>query len=342
MSDTYRRIVLASRPRGWATVDDFRLEVVDMPPLEDGHVRVRNHFLSLDPYMRGRMNDAKSYAAPQALGETMMGGTVGEVVESRDPGFAVGDRVAGYLGWAEYGVSAAGGLTKVGTHPLSAYLGVLGMPGLTAWYGVNKILEPKPGDTLVVSAAAGAVGSVVGQLARRAGARVVGIAGGAEKCRYVTQELGFDACVDYKTAADVKALAGLIRTAAPAGVDVHFENVGGDVLNAVMSLLNPFSRVAICGLISDYNMIPGDIPKSAIRNPGLFLTARCRMQGFIVTDHLELWPEGLRALTAEVASGRMKYRESIANGLESAPAAFIGLLKGENLGKQLVRLKDDG
>jgi NADPH-dependent curcumin reductase CurA len=213
---------------------------------------------------------------------------------------------------------------------------------MTAWYGVNKILEPKPGETLVVSAASGAVGSVVGQLARLAGARVVGIAGGAEKCRYVKDELGFDACVDYKTAPDAKALAALIGAAAPSGVDTHFENVGGDGLNAVMTLLNPFARVAICGLISDYNMTPGDIPRSAIRNPRVFLTARFKMQGFIVSDHLELWPEGLKALAGLVSAGRLKYRETIAAGLAAAPAAFIGLLKGENFGKQLVRLSDDG
>jgi len=341
MTGTFQRIVLASRPRGAATVGNFRLEELAMPPLAEGEVRVRNHFLSLDPYMRGRMNDAKSYAAPQALGETMIGGTVGEVIESRNAAFAVGDRVVGQLGWADHGVSDAGGLRKVGDElPLSAYLGVLGMPGVTAWYGLNRILEPKRGETLVVSAAAGAVGSVVGQLARIAGARVVGVAGGPEKCRYVTDELGFEACIDYKTAADAKALAAMIGAAAPNGVDAHFENVGGDVLNAVMTLLNPFARVAICGLISDYNLSPGENAKSAIRHPGLFLTARFKMQGFIVTDHLELWPEALRALGSELAAGRLRYRETITQGLTRAPAAFIGLLKGENLGKQLIRLTD--
>jgi NADPH-dependent curcumin reductase CurA len=340
MTDTYRRIVLASRPRGWATVDNFRLEEVPMPPLADGEVRVRNHFLSLDPYMRGRMNDAKSYATPQKLNETMGGGTVGEVVESRHDGFAVGDTVRAMLGWAEYGVSGAGGLAKVDGRrvPLSVYLGVLGMTGMTAWYGFNKIMEPKAGEAVVVSAASGAVGGVVGQLARIAGVRVVGIAGGPEKCRYVTEELGFDACVDYKTADNAKALAGLISAAAPHGVDAHFENVGGDVLNAVMTLLNPFARVAICGLISDYNTAPDQAPKSAITNPGFLLTARFKMQGFIISDHMALWPEGLAALARHFSSGHIKYRESIAVGLAAAPAAFIGMLKGENFGKQLVRL----
>jgi len=340
MSDTYRRIVLASRPRGWVTEASFRLEAAPMPLLAEGEIRVRNQFLSLDPYMRGRMNDAKSYAMPQKLDETMGGATVGEVVESRDRNFAVGDSVRGMLGWAEYGVGNSSLLQKIDARqiPLSAYLGVVGMPGMTAWYGLNKIMEPKPGETVVVSAAAGAVGSVAGQLARIAGVRVVGLAGGPDKCRYVVQDLGFDACIDYKTAADAKSLAAMIGAAAPKGVDAHFENVGGDVLNAVMSLLNPFARVAICGLIADYNTIPGQVPKSAIMNPAVFLVARFKMQGFIISDHLNLWPEGLTALAGHVGAGRLKYRESIAEGLAAAPAAFIGMLKGQNFGKQLVRL----
>ena len=340
MANSYRRIVLASRPHGWPGTDNFRLEEAPMSALGEGEVRVRNRYLSLDPYMRGRMNDTKSYAMPQMLNETMGGATVGEVVESRSGQFAVGDTVRGMLGWAEYGVSKSEGLGKVDTRhiPLSAYLGVVGMPGMTAWYGYNKIMEPKAGETVVVSAASGAVGSVVGQLARIAGVRVVGIAGGPEKCRHVTQDLGFDACIDYKTAADAKALAGLIAAAAPKGVDAHFENVGGDVLNAVMMLLNPFSRIAICGLIADYNMTPGSVPKSAILNPGMFLVARFKMQGFIISDHLNLWPEGLSALGGLVAAGKLKYKESIAEGLAAAPAAFIGMLKGQNFGKQLVRL----
>jgi NADPH-dependent curcumin reductase len=340
MANTYRRIVLAARPQGWVSEKDFRLEEIPIPPLGEGEIRVRNRFLSLDPYMRGRMNDMKSYAMPQQLNETMGGATVGEVVESRDANFAAGDTVRGMLGWAEYGVSSAQGLGKIDTRhvPLSAYLGAVGMPGMTAWYGYHKILEPKAGETLVVSAAAGAVGSVVGQLARIGGVRVVGIAGGPEKCRHVTQDLGFDACVDYKTAEDAKSLARLIAAAAPKGVDAHFENVGGDVLNAVMALLNPFARVAICGLICDYNAAPGDMMKSAIMNPAMFLVARFKMQGFIISDHLDLWPQGLTDLAGQVASGRLKYRETIADGLAQAPAAFIGMLKGRNLGKQLVRL----
>jgi len=340
MAETYRRIVLASRPHGWVGEENFRLETVPMPALAEGEVRVRNRFLSLDPYMRGRMNDIKSYAVPQKLDETMGGATVGEVVESRNPHFAVGDAVRGMLGWADYGVGNSEGLGKIDARqiPLSAYLGAVGMPGMTAWYGLNKIMEPKPGETVVVSAAAGAVGGVVGQLARIAGARVVGIAGGADKCRYVAEELKFDACIDYKTAADAKSLAAMIAAAAPKGVDAHFENVGGDVLNAVMGLLNPFARVAICGLIADYNSTPGQVPKSAIMNPFVFLVARIKMQGFIISDHLNLWPEGLSELAGHVAAGTVKYRETIADGLAAAPTAFIGLLKGRNFGKQLVRL----
>lgn len=340
MVNSYRRMVLASRPHGWPSPENFRLEETAIVPLGEGEVRVRNQYLSLDPYMRGRMNDAKSYAMPQTLNETMGGATVGEVVESRSSQFAVGDTVRGMLGWAEYGVSKPEGIAKVDARriPLSAYLGVVGMPGMTAWYGYNKIMEPKAGETIVVSAAAGAVGSVVGQLARIAGVRAVGIAGGPDKCRYVTQELGFDACIDYKAAADAKSLAGLIAAASPKGIDAHFENVGGDVLNAVMMLLNPFARVAICGLIADYNTTPGQVLKSAIMNPAMFLVARFKMQGFIISDHLNLWPEGLTALGALLASGKLKYRESIAEGLAAAPSAFIGMLKGQNLGKQLVRL----
>lgn len=340
MTDNYRRIVLASRPTGEVVRENFRLETVTLPKLEEGEVLVRNHYLSLDPYMRGRMRDAKSYAPPQPLEQTMGGSTVGEVVESRSPAYRAGEWVRGMLGWAEWGVAPAAALSKLDTTnvPLSAYLGCVGMPGMTAWYGYHKILQPKAGQTLVVSAASGAVGSVVGQLAKFSGVRAVGIAGGPAKCRYVTDELGFDACIDYRQASNAQELAQLIRTAAPDGVDAHFENVGGDVLNGVMTLLNPFARVAICGLISDYNNEGGTIPKSAIVNPATFLTARISMQGFIIVDHLDLWPAGLAELGSYVATGRLKYRETIAVGLEAAPEAFIGLLKGKNFGKQLVKL----
>lgn len=337
MTDTYRRIVLASRPEGAVATSNFRIEDRPVPVPTEGQVLVRNHFLSLDPYMRGRMNATKSYATPQALDETMIGATIGEVVDSRNPKFARGDTVVGMYGWSEYGCSDGAGLMKVDTQhvPESAYLGAAGMPGMTAWYGLNRIIEPKAGETVVVSAASGAVGSVVGQLARLVGCRTVGIAGGPEKCDYVVRELGFDACVDYKAAADRAALDAALDAATPSGVDGYFENVGGAVMNAVLARLNPFARVAVCGLISGYDDGPGADP---IEKPGMFLVARFKMQGFIVSDHLALWPQGLKELATLVATGRLKYRESIADGLAAAPEAFIGLLKGRNFGKQLVRL----
>lgn len=340
MSATYQRIVLASRPKGMPTADNFRLETAAIPQVGEGQLLVKVHYLSLDPYMRGRMDDARSYASPQNLGETMGGGTVGEVLESRHPGFKAGDKVVGRLGWQEYALSDGAGLDKVDDSriPLSAYLSVVGMPGMTAWYGLNKILAPKPGETVVVSAASGAVGSVVGQLAKLRGARVVGIAGGKEKCDYVVNELGFDACVDYKQAADSKALYQLLKAATPDGIDCNFENVGGDILNCIISRLNPFARVAVCGLISGYNDQPGADVQTPILNPRMFLVARFKMEGFIISDHAELWPEGLAELGELVAQGKLKYRESIAQGLASAPEAFIGLLQGRNFGKQLVKL----
>lgn len=335
MSKTYQRVVLASRPSGAVRPENFRLEKVPVPEPGEGQVLVRNHFLSLDPYMRGRMSDAKSYATPQALDEVMLGGTAGEVVASKNPKFSEGDRVVGSLGWQEYALSDGSGLMKVDTSrvPLSAYLGVVGMPGMTAWYGVHKILALKPGETVVVSAAAGAVGGVVGQLAKLAGCRTVGVAGGADKCAHVVRDLGFDACVDYKAAKGVEALSALLKDAAPKGIDGYFDNVGGDVLNAVLAQMNPFSRIALCGFISGYNGEP-----VAITNPAAFLVKRVKLQGFIISDHLELWPQGLGELGALVAQKKLQYRETVAEGLASAPEAFMGLLQGKNLGKQLVKL----
>jgi len=340
MPETYRRIVLASRPRGWVVPDNFRIESLPVPEPADGEVAIRNHYLSLDPYMRAAMDDVKSYRKPQRLGETMVGGTVGRVERSRNARFPEGSMVVGSTGWAEYAVSDGRGLTIVDTSriPAQAYLGAVGMPGMTAWYGFYHVLRPKAGETLVVSAASGAVGSVVGQLAKAHGVRAVGIAGGSAKCEYVTSELGFDACIDYKDAKDNAELEQRIRDAAPGGVDAHFENVGGDVLNAVISQLNPFARVAICGLISDYNAEPGQAPRSAIVNPRMFLVARFSMRGFVISDHLDLWPTGLAELQDWVVRGQLKYRESVAAGLEAAPEAFIGMLNGRNFGKQLVRL----
>lgn len=335
MSDTYKRIVLASRPSGAVSPDNFRLEQMPVPELADGQVLVRNHYLSLDPYMRGRMNEGKSYATPQPLNEVMIGGTVGEVVASRNPKYTVGDKVLGMFGWQEMGVSDGSGMQKVDTSkiPLSAYLGAVGMPGVTAWYGLNRIIAPKAGETVVVSAASGAVGGVVGQLAKMAGCRAVGIAGGKEKCDYVVNELGFDACVDYKAATDPKALYTMIKEATPQRVDGYFENVGGEILDAVLSRMNPFGRIAVCGMIAGYDGEP--LP---LKNPQLILVSRLKIEGFIVSEHMDVWPQALSELGGAVAQGKLKFRESVAQGLESAPEAFMGLLKGKNFGKQLVKL----
>lgn len=331
MSEVNRQVLLASRPKGEVTPGNFRLVEAAMPEVGPGEVLVRNHFLSLDPYMRGRMDDAKSYAASQPLDEVMIGGTAGEVIESRNPKFAPGDRVVGMLGWQLYGKSGGGGLHKVDTTriPLSAYLGPVGMPGVTGWYGLNRIIAPKHGETVVVSAASGAVGSVVGQLAKRKGCRVVGVAGGEQKCRIVTDEYGFDACVDYKAG----QLYADLRAATADGIDGYFDNVGGETLDSVLRRMNAFGRIAVCGLISIY-----DGRAMPLQNFRSVLVNRLRVEGFIVSEHMDVWPEALRELGELVASGQLKYRETIAQGLESAPEAFIGLLRGRNVGKQLVRL----
>ncbi|MFZ6780529.1 NADP-dependent oxidoreductase [Undibacterium sp. Ji83W] len=328
---SYQRIVLASRPKGQVVPENFRLESLPVPELKDGELLVRNHYMSLDPYMRGRMEDAKSYAAPQVIGETMIGGTVGEVVASKNAKFNAGDKVIGMLGWSEMGVSDGLLLRKVDTThiPLSAYLGSVGMPGLTAWYGLTQIMQPKAGETIVVSAASGAVGSVVGQLGKQLGCRVVGIAGGADKCAYVVNELGFDACIDYKAG----NLEADLAAATPDGIDAVFENVGGEIFDASLARMNPFGRIALCGLIAGYN---GE--QLSIKNARVFLTMRLTMRGFIVSEHMDLWPQGLKELGGLVATGKLKFRESVAEGIAAAPEAFIGLLKGKNFGKQLVKL----
>lgn len=341
MSTLNRQILLASRPQGEATVDNFKL--VDSPvpsqaELSDGQVVVKHHYLSLDPYMRGRMSDAKSYAEPQPLDAVMIGGTVGEVVASKHPKFAVGDQVLGMGGWQEYSVVDAnvrGAIHKVDTThiPLSAYLGSVGMPGVTAWYGLIKIIAPKAGETIVVSAASGAVGSVVGQLAKARGCRVVGFAGGADKCDHVVKELGFDACIDYKAHPDSRSLYKALKEATPDGVDGYFENVGGIILDTVMARMNAFGRIAMCGMIAGYDGQP-----QPLANPGLILVSRLKVEGFIVSEHTEVWPEATKELGTLVATGKMKFRESIAQGIASAPEAFLGLLKGKNFGKQLVKL----
>lgn len=332
-----RRIVLASRPQGEATLAEFRLEQVETPALAEGQVLVRHRWLSLDPYMRMRMNDVKSYAPPVAVGAVMVGGVAGEVIESRHPALAVGDAVVGPGGWQELSVvdgSQTALWRKVDTSrvPLAAYLGAVGMPGVTAWIGLNTIIEPKAGETVVVDAASGAVGGVVGQLAKARGCRVVGLAGGADKCAYVSRELGFDACIDYR-GKDFAALAAALEAAAPNGVDGLFENVGGLILDAVLSRMNAFGRIALCGMISGYDGQP-----MPLTNPRLLLTQRLKLQGFIVSEHMQHWPAALKELSEGVASGRIKYRETVADGLEAAPGALLGLLKGRNFGKQLVKL----
>ncbi len=333
-----QQIVLDNRPQGEAVASNFKLVATDTPPLQDGQVLVRHHYLSLDPYMRGRMNESKSYAASQALGEVMIGGTVGEVAESKHPKYAVGDKVVGMGGWQEYSVVNAdqpGALRKVDTThvPLSHYLGAVGMPGVTAWYGLVKIINPKEGETVVVSAATGAVGSAFAALAKARGCRAVGIAGGADKCKYAVEELGFDACIDYKEHSDVKALSKALKEACPNGIDGYFENVGGWIMDAVMLRMNAFSRIALCGMIAGYDGAP--LPMA---NPALMLINRMKVEGFIVSEHMEVWPDALKELGTLVGTGKLRPRETIAQGIAAAPEAFLGLLKGKNFGKQLVKL----
>ena len=333
-----QQILLDNRPTGEAVVSNFKLTSTDTPALADGQVLVRHHFLSLDPYMRGRMNDSKGYTAPQALGEVMIGGTVGEVMESRSTKFAVGDKVVGMGGWQQFSVvdgNLVGALRKVDTThvPLSHYLGAVGMPGVTAYYGLVKIIEAKAGQTVVVSAATGAVGSAFVALAKVRGCRVVGIAGGSDKCKYAIDELGFDACIDYKLHDNAGSLAKAIKAECPNGIDGYFENVGGMVMDAVMPLMNAFGRIALCGMIAGYDGKP--MPMSY---PALILMSRLRIQGFIVSEHMEVWPEALKELGMLVATGKLKPRESVAQGIEAAPEAFLGLLKGKNFGKQIVKL----
>ena len=325
-------VVLASRPQGWVKPENFRLESGTMPTPGRGEVLVKNLWLSLDPYMRGRISEAKSYVPPVAIDAVMVGQTVGEVLESKHPGFKTGDNVLTSLGWQTYGVAKGEEITKVdgARAPLSYYLGVLGMPGLTAYFGLYEIGHPRAGNTLVVSAASGAVGSVVGQLGKASGCRVVGIAGGKAKCDYAVRELGFDACVDYKAGNLGEALAA----ACPQGIDVYFENVGGEIMDAVMARMNFASRMVVCGLISDYNATE----PYGMKMMRSVLVNRIRMQGMIVFDWVSRYPEGIRALSGLLAEGKIKYRESVLQGLENAPQGLVDLLIGKNFGKQLVKL----
>jgi NADPH-dependent curcumin reductase CurA len=326
-----KQLVLDSRPADKVAPSHFRLVEAPMPKPGAGEILLRNHFLSLDPYMRGRLSDAKSYAKPQEIGAVMGGGTVGEVVESNNPRFKTGDFVVGMGGWQQYFVTDGAGFNVVDAKaiPLQAYLGVVGMPGVTAWYGLNKIIAPQPGETVVVSAATGAVGSVVGQLAKIVGARTVGIAGGSDKCAYATSELGYDACVDHKA----PDFADALKAALPKGLDGLFENVGGEPFAQCLRRINDFARLAICGLIASY-----EGPTTALPDMRLFLVRRIKVEGFIVGDHLPIWPQALEELAAHAAAGRLRWRETIRDGLESTPQALIDLLHGANFGKMLVRL----
>jgi NADPH-dependent curcumin reductase len=331
---TYRRVVLVRRPPGEPAESDFRVEEVPMPEPKHGEVLVKVAYLSLDPYQRGRMRDAASYAAPVGLGEVMTGGIVGEVVRSNTPRFAVGDIVEDRLGWQEYAIGGAPTLRKVDPSlaPISTANGVLGMPGMTAYFGLLEVGQPRPGETIVVSAASGAVGQVVGQIGKIMGCRVVGIAGGAKKCAFVKDELGFDAAVDYKASNDLDAA---LRAACPKGIDVYFDNVGGEVSDAVLRNLNFFARVALCGSISQYN---ATTPPMGPRLLGTFVGKRVRAQGFIVTDFATKYEPAMRQMGEWIKSGKLKYREDVVQGIDKAPRAFIGLLRGENFGKLLVKM----
>ncbi|MDP5255378.1 MULTISPECIES: NADP-dependent oxidoreductase [unclassified Vibrio] len=333
-----RRMVLASRPHGAPTAENFRLEQAEKPTPADGEVLLRCVYLSLDPYMRGRMSDAKSYADPVAIDEVMVGGTVCQVEESRNDEFLVGEWVVAFTGWQDYAVSNGQGLLKLGQNPAhpSYALGVMGMPGFTAYMGLLDIGQPKAGETVVVAAATGPVGATVGQIAKLKGCRVVGIAGGEEKCRYALNDLGFDACIDHKA----EDFAEQLTQACDAGIDVYFENVGGKVFDAVLPLLNAKARIPLCGMVSQYNATapqPGPDRMGALM--GQLLVKRIKMQGFIIfDDYGHRYQEFAEAMTPWVENGDIQYREQIVSGLENAPEAFIGLLEGKNFGKLVIQV----
>jgi NADPH-dependent curcumin reductase CurA len=336
-ADSGTRIVLASRPVGEPKPTDFRVEQMPVPQPGPGEMLLRTLWLSLDPYMRGRMSDAPSYAAPVAIGQVMEGRTVSEVVASNLPGYAAGNIVLSPSGWQTHALSQGKLARKIDPliAPISTALGVLGMPGMTAYMGLDEIGKPKAGETVVVSAASGAVGSVIGQIARIKGARAVGIAGGPDKCRYVTEQLGFDACLDHRS----PDLAGRLKAVCPNGIDVYFENVGGVVFEAVFPLLNNFARVPVCGQIATYNateMPAGELRTSALTRA--ILTKRLTLRGFIVSDFAARQGDFLRDVSGWLREERIKYREDIVDGIENAPRALIGLLRGENFGKMLVRV----
>ncbi|TAJ03678.1 NADP-dependent oxidoreductase [Pectobacterium versatile] len=336
-----RRVVLAQRPHGAPTQETFRLEQQPVPQVDSGHILLRTVFLSLDPYMRGRMSDAPSYAKPVELNDVMVGGTISRVVASKHPDYQAGDWVLSYSGWQDYAISDGKGLTNLGQSPTnpSYALGVLGMPGFTAYMGLTDIGQPKAGETLVVAAATGPVGATVGQLGKLKGCRVVGVAGGAEKCRYAVEVLGFDACLDHRA----DDFAEQLKQACPQGIDIYFENVGGKVFDAVLPLLNTSARIPVCGLVSGYNAT--GLPDGPDRLPllmGTILKKRIRMQGFIIfDDYGHRFDEFWKDVSPWVEEGKIKYLEEIVDGLENAPEAFIGLLHGRNFGKLVVRIGPD-
>ncbi len=337
-SEINRQLVLAERPKGEPTKDTLNLVEGEIPVAGDSQMLLRTEYLSLDPYMRGRMSDAKSYAASVEIDNVMVGGTVAQVVESNVDGFAQGDWVLSFNGWQDYALSDGAGVTKLDQSPehLSWALGILGMPGFTAWAGLTQIGAPQKGETIAVAAATGPVGATVGQIGKLLGCRVVGIAGGPEKCAYAVDELGFDACIDHKD----PDFADQLAKASPDGIDVYFENVGGKVLDAVIPLLNPNARVPVCGLVSQYNAtkLP-DGPDRMNWLMGQILSKKITMQGFIIFDTFgHLYPDFAKEMSGWVESGKIKYREEIIDGLENAPDAFIGLLKGENFGKRVIRV----
>lgn len=345
MTEQMYRVALASRPTGAPTPENFSYEPADIPTPGEGEVLVRVHYMSLDPYMRGRMDDAKSYAAPVPIGGTMEGGAVGEVLASNSPYFEPGDFAFGMFGWTTHGVLPAKELRKLDPQqaPITAALGVLGMPGFTGWFGLTEYGRPKAGETLVVAAATGPVGSMVGQVARLAGLRTVGIAGGPDKCKLAVEKFGFDACLDHRAYADAKSLRKDLAQACPEGVDIYFENVGGKVLEAVLPLMNPHGRIPICGMISWYNAggLGAGASDGGLTGPGLWRTILVNflsVNGFIISNHFDQYPAFLQDVAPKLMTGDIAYLEDIAEGLENAPAAFMSMLQGGNTGKQIVKV----
>ena len=344
MAAKMKQVVLAARPQGAPKLSDFRVEEVDMPALPKGGILVKVLWQSLDPYMRGRMDDSKSYSAPVPIGGKMEAGCVAEVIETDNPKFAVGDIVESRFGWCTHAASDGAGVRKVDPTlaPVSTAVGVLGMPGITAYVGLIDHGRPQEGETLVVGAATGAVGSLVGQLGKIRGMRVVGVAGGADKCAFAVEELGFDACIDHRATGDSAAMTEALRAECPKGVDVYFENVGGKTLEGVMPLMNVHGRIPVCGMISWYDL--GGLGMGHVEGPNLLprmwrtiLVNRLTVRGFIITDHYDRFGAFLQEVSGYIRDGRVKYRESITEGIENAPQAFLDMLKGGNFGKTLIK-----